>query len=101
MIKEFKTYWKSLKLYKKIVFLLGFLSTLQFFLAYIEPFSLFDFLLLMIGFLFWVTLLIVSNSSGEEKFWNLKTFKAVYIFGWINLPILIIEIPLFFWYYSL
>ena len=76
-----KIYWKKLTIFKKIIFSLGWLSVLN------------------LGF--WVIMIIYNNYTQEEKFWNPKSKRVVFIFGWINfitiaLSIFILLLSLFF-----
>lgn len=56
--------WKKLNPFKKFIFALGWLSVLN------------------LGF--WIALIIHNNITQEDKFWNGKSYRIVYVFGWIN-----------------
>lgn len=72
---EIKEYWNKLKTLEKPIFCLGWLSVLN--------------------LSFWLVLIIVNNLSQENKFWNEKSLKVVYVFGWINISLLIFTLFLF------
>jgi len=57
--------WKKLNLFQKIIFCMGWIYA-------ITP-------------IFWIALLIHSAITQEDKFWNPKSFRVIYVFGWIFL----------------
>jgi len=67
-------YWKKLSGFDKLVFSLGWLSVLN------------------LGF--WIVLIIHNNLTQDEKFWTPKSYRVVYVFGWINFIGLLIGIVL-------
>ncbi len=69
-MKEFT--WKKEDLFRKIVFCCGWLGVLV-------P-------------IFWIAIIMSNNINQEEKFWNPKSFRIVYIFGLIFFPLLILGI---------
>jgi hypothetical protein len=64
--------FNKLKTFDKIVFCLGWLSA--------------------INLAFWITLLIHNALVYSDTFFNPKSYRVVYVFGWINLVLIALAI---------
>jgi hypothetical protein len=64
--------WKDLNFFEKIIFCIGWLSALN--------------------LLFWIIILIVFATGKKDNFWKKRGFKVVYVFGWINLIVILIVV---------